>query len=195
MVVQIVSRTAISLLALLVGAAAFGALITSGIPKDKPASLGRRIKSVSTTRSRCPARCRGPERTERSVNISSLPPAPADEPSVVEKSIDNDGGVLVIRFLIALSTALTTAVTLKRLFGRREPGGSSGSDPYPARNQDNGGRSQGGGGPEPEPRPAAHQQSGSEREERDAQMHEVAVKRQALLKAALRRRPKIKIKF
>lgn len=185
------SRLAISLLAFLAGIAAFTALVIGGMPHGKSVLPGRRTKSVSTTRSHCSSECRGRERTERRVSISSRPPAPADQPSLVERAVDNDGGVLVIRFLIALSTALTTAVTLERLFGRRDPGDLPGSEPDAEPKQDDSG-SNGGETLEPGPPPAPAE---GEREERAAQMHEVAVNRQALLKAAMSRRPKIRIKI
>lgn len=174
-----------SLVALFVGLAAFAALTLAGTPEGSSGLAGRRIKSVTTTRSRCASRCRGPERTERRISIVGRPADPAAEPDLLERAVDNDGGVLVIRFLVALSTALTTAATLARLFGRRDPDSPPDSELGAERRRDD----RGGGGGEAEP----PDPTGAEREERDAQMHEHPVSKQELLKALVRKHPKIRI--
>lgn len=136
-----------SLLGLAVGAASFVFLVIQGIPGEEAAIPGKRSKIVHTTRSGCPTRCTEPERVETEVSLESSPAAQADEPSLIEKAIDNDIGVQMIRLLAALLIASATAATLERLLRRPDDAAPPEPDksvkPAPKDDSDSGGSKQG----------------------------------------------------
>jgi hypothetical protein len=108
----------------------FVLLTVEGVPTAGQALPGKRIKLTHTTRSRCSSQCKEPERGETRVTLSSSPATPANDPSLIEKALDNDGGVLVIRFIVSMLTALMTVATIERLLrGDAPPGQSSQGDP------------------------------------------------------------------
>lgn len=100
---------------LLVGLASFVLLLSEGVPGTEGASRGKEVTLSQTKSSGCPERCSKPEHTTTKVSVSNTPASPAEDPSLIEKAIDNDAGVLVIRLLVALLAALTTMATLERL--------------------------------------------------------------------------------
>lgn len=107
-----------ALVGIAVGLASFVLLVTQGGPTGDPRHPGKRVKLTHTNRSGCPERCSKPQRVETEVTLSSTPATSADDPSVIERALDNDGGVLVIRLIAALLAALATATTLDRLLRR-----------------------------------------------------------------------------
>jgi hypothetical protein len=113
-------RYVIPLLSVLAGGVTFVLLVAEGVPAGEAAAPGKRVKVTHTTRSGCPERCKEPQEVDTEVTLSSNPATLADDPGLIEKALDNDGGVQVIRFLFALAVMLTTAATLERL--RPEPG-------------------------------------------------------------------------
>jgi hypothetical protein len=112
-----------SIAGLLVGLASFVLLLSEGVPGTEGASRGKEVTLSHTKSSGCPERCSKPEHTKTKVSVSNTPASPAEDPSLIEKAIDNDAGVLVIRLLVALLAALTTMTTLERLL--RAPNGAA----------------------------------------------------------------------
>jgi hypothetical protein len=102
-----------AVLAVLVGLASGLTLILEGLPPDGGVELRTATKTHSTT-SNCVG-CEEPEITDTEMTVKTISPREAGGQSVLERALNNDVGVTLIRILFSLPMALATAVVVRRI--------------------------------------------------------------------------------
>ncbi len=135
---------AIRIFSALVGVTAFALFLVEGVPGREQANKGKRVSVTRLSRTPCHRLCKDPEKAERKTTISIDPAQQAEDPSVFTKAIDNDIGVLGLRFLASLLLAVSTAVALERLVrgDSRPPDAGAPADPPKNRGSGSGGSTQ-----------------------------------------------------
>lgn len=130
----------ISVIALLVGIGSFIGLTVEGAPPSTEVQPAEKVTISHSTKTGCSRRCKGPEKVHTKATISGAP-------SLFQKAIDNNIGVISLRLLTALLVALATAATLGRLLSfwrgqsgeqgsHGEPGPRGGPGPQGERGSD-----------------------------------------------------------
>jgi hypothetical protein len=98
----------ISVIAIFVGIASFVGLTLEGAPSSTEVQPAEKVVISHSTRTGCSTKCKTPEKVNTKATIFGAP-------SLFQKAIDNDIGVISLRLLTGLLVALATAVTLGRL--------------------------------------------------------------------------------
>jgi hypothetical protein len=90
-------------------------LMLEGTPEDPSIAASVVTKRVHATRSGCSKTCEKPQTTEGEVSVAGKTTDSPGSGGALDRALDNDVGVTVIRLLLALLTGVATAVATARL--------------------------------------------------------------------------------
>jgi hypothetical protein len=101
-------------------------LVLEGTPEDPSVSATLATKSVHATRTGCTQTCEKPQTTEGEVSVKSNTTGTPGSGGALDRALDNDVGVTVIRLLLAIALGAASGLATARFLTAWLPGGGAG---------------------------------------------------------------------